>query len=300
MSIKNSATLSSDNANNITGQTAPESITPTIVGNEMQDFIDSFYNRVDDTLTPSPINMTKAQLVTAIGATALVDKQYITITDRSDGFPLIIQAQGNNTVSPFGIWVNGTPLGVIMAYTGSGDLFTLNVSVDATGIMKLLKPLIIADGSQGAGKVLVSDASGKSSWLPAANYQSSILNPSAITSSSPLMAGLAGAITPTKSGNILIIITGRYTFSDTTGNTLFTLKTGTGAAPTNNSGVAGTTQQTKSYAIPSGTTFESRFTMCYIVNGLTIGNTYWIDLALSATAGGSVNISQTSITAMEQ
>ena len=47
MAIKSAATLKADNASNIGSATAPESITPTILANQIDDEIDSAYNKED-------------------------------------------------------------------------------------------------------------------------------------------------------------------------------------------------------------------------------------------------------------
>lgn len=302
---RNTAALAAESTANIGAQTTPESITPTLNDTVLQDIIASMYNRNDDALVPSPINMTKAQLVTAIGASALIDKQYITITDRADGFPLIIQAQGVNKVSPFGIWIkSGVPIAVIMVYTGSGELFTFSAFYDSSASLNLPNQIVIADSSKGAGKYLQSDANGKGTWasFPAtpvnASYQSGVTAPSGMTGSAALMMGLAGAITPSNTGNVLIMVTGEYGSDDVASVTTLILKTGTGTAPINGAGTTGTSQLTKGLMFPSGAN-RNPFSMVVIAS-LIVGNTYWIDMAIKNTTNGAVNLYSVSISAIEQ
>ncbi len=167
MASKSSAALTTDNNNKLVNQTTPESVTPTTLGGQVQDLIDSSYNRTDDLLLPKPIELTKALLLAAIAGNALFDKQWIKITDRSDGFPLFVCAQGTNTLSPFGIQVKGgIPLAVVMDYINGfdGEIDPFIAIFDENRKLNLSEQIIIADGSEGDGKMLVSDANGGSSW----------------------------------------------------------------------------------------------------------------------------------------
>lgn len=188
MSEQSKAALTTLNNNNVVNQTTPQSITPAILGsNVLQNIIDSMWNRVDDLLTLPPANVTKAALATAIGASSLndrtngfSDKQWLQITDRTDGYPLFVQITGVATISPFGIWVkSGKPLAVIMDYVNGyqGETNPFIAVFDENRQLNIPNKIIIADSSKGAGKLLVSDANGQGTWTDP-DFGSGTFNPS--------------------------------------------------------------------------------------------------------------------------
>jgi hypothetical protein len=107
------------------------------------------------------------------------------------------------------------------------------------------------------------------------------------------MQGLAGAITPVRSGNIAISVC--FTITNTSGNAgdgiAYQLSYGTGTAPSNAATLAGTQIGT------IGTYENSAALTVANVTGLTLRTPYWIDLAaesvatISVTALTAVNIS---------
>lgn len=301
MASKNTADLTTENDNSLINQTLPESITPVILGGITKDIIDSMYNRTDDGLLPAPTEMTKGELAAAITGSELFDKQWIKITDRNDGFPLFVTAQGVDNISPFGIWVkSGKPLAVIMDYVNGieGETLPFYAYTDGTGIFTTATPIKITDGSQGANKVLTSDVNGQSSWKLASSYQSAILNPASMTGAVALMVGLGGAITPGKSGTAVIFISGEYTSDDNVGITEVSLRVGTGSAPTNGNAVTGTIKQTKNLIAASATARQA-FSFNYS-GALTPGTAYWVDLSTKNAASGAVRLFNVSISISEQ
>ena len=104
MSAKSKGDLTQEISDLISSMTAPESISPTSVATLAQDIVDSMIDNVDDPLILSPISKTKLELATLIGANGLNDGQYVTITDRADGFPLIVRCIGSNGIAPTAFW----------------------------------------------------------------------------------------------------------------------------------------------------------------------------------------------------
>lgn len=128
--------------------------------------------------------------------------------------------------------------------------------------------------------------------------QSTPSNPTGTTSATQVMMGLAGSITPTSSGKVLIIISGGT--QNTGGGTLNTIQIryGTGTAPSNGAAAAGTTAGSAVQCAPSNGGSPEGFTCNAIVTGLTPSTAYWIDLGL-ATAGGTASVKTISISAAE-
>lgn len=311
MSEKSNADLTTEISATITSQTTPESITPTTDGAMQKDIVDSMWNKVDDLLILPPANITKAALAALIGAGALnnrtngySDKQWLTITDRNDGFPLVVQIQGSDNISPIGWWiVSGKPLLVCMDYVNGmeGETLDFKYYVDDTGMFVTVKPLKIFDGDQGVGKVLVSDANGVTSWQISKNVNGSVENPAGMSGAVMLLMGLNTVITPGKSGNVLINISGEYTSSDTSGDTRINLYTGTGSAPSNGTSIVGPALTIRKQLLlrsPSAT-LRSSFAISIIVP-LTVGVAQWIDIGLSNAATGAVQVYNISLTAFEQ
>ena len=163
-----------------------------------------------------------------------------------------------------------------------------------------------------AGQTLVfwSPVAGKWFMLNRADpatAQSQPANPTAPASTAAYaMQGLAGAITPTKSGKVLLIISGYFTSSVTTAGDgiLAQLSYGTGAAPANAAAVTGTqVGAVLEYMNPAtvvAADVASPFSIQAVVTGLTLGTPYWLDLAAKAVANAShVGIANPSVTAVE-
>jgi hypothetical protein len=116
------------------------------------------------------------------------------------------------------------------------------------------------------------------------------------------MQGLAGSITPVRTGRILIIVSGDFINSSATINTgiKIQLSFGTGTAPANAATLTGTqVGSVLEYVNPVGTFTAADiffpFTVNAVVTGLTLGAAVWVDLAAEAvtsnSTGGLQNVS---------
>lgn len=306
MSAKSNADLTTENNSVVVTVTTPESITPATLGALLQDMIDSFYNYEDDDLMRYPVDITKVQLAALIAGNTVIDKQWYRITDRADGFPLHVQGLSTNYIAPAGIWINaGVPLPVVMDYVAGdeGETNPFLAYTDADGSLKVNYPLIISDGSQGADYVLVSDANGKTKWQPIKQSQSALLNPASMTGAVPAMMGLAGSISPMKTGKVLVVISGEYTSDTTAVDTILGLRMGTGAAPGNGDAATGTAMQTNT-RIASSAVARIPFSINCVVSIApgtpAIPIPYWIDLCILNNAASTVQLFGVSISAIEQ
>lgn len=137
--------------------------------------------------------------------------------------------------------------------------------------------------------------------------QSSPADPTAPASTSVYkMQGLAGAITPRETGNILILITGTIKSTAVTAGDGINLQAsyGTGTAPANAATLAGTqVGQVVSYMNPTTVTAADvavPFTVAAVVTGLVRGTAYWVDLAAESIATVStVKLSKVSVSVVE-
>lgn len=101
------------------------------------------------------------------------------------------------------------------------------------------------------------------------------------------MMGLAGTITPTGSGRVLLIISGMALNSGIAGITGAQICYGTGAAPANAAAVTGTAVGKIKHLVASTAAGKQGFTCVGIVTGLVVGTAYWIDLAVEASANNA-------------
>jgi hypothetical protein len=113
--------------------------------------------------------------------------------------------------------------------------------------------------------------------------------------------GAGGAsITPSGSGKVLIIISGLVGNNTVSDGTLLQVSYGTGGAPTFGTAATGTAVGTQVYFTePAGGVITVPFSTSVIVTGLAVGTTYWIDLQMTATGGGSASVGYYCVSAME-
>jgi hypothetical protein len=93
-------------------------------------------------------------------------------------------------------------------------------------------------------------------------------------------------ITPNSSGKCFILIAGVAQNSTSAGNeTDVTGYYGTGAAPAAGAAITGTQFSITQHLVQSATSDQVGFTVFTILTGLTLGTTYWMDLAVAAPTG---------------
>ncbi len=137
------------------------------------------------------------------------------------------------------------------------------------------------------------------SYGGAATQTNVAANPGGTTSTTMVMMGLAGAITPVSSTRIYFQISGDVTQSTTADGAKWQLSYGTGAAPANAAALTGT----QVGANPTMTFLTGVLTVPFciqaVVTGLTPLTAYWLDLALAAVTGGTASVSNVSVSAFE-
>ena len=115
-----------------------------------------------------------------------------------------------------------------------------------------------------------------------------------------VMMALGSAITPTKTGNVLIVINGYMNNSVVADQCTVGIRYGTGTAPINGAAATGTAlglavnlgQPTAGYNFP--------FSVTGIATGLTVATAYWVDAVLFHTTGGTCTIAGVTTTMVEQ
>src|SRR6266851_3706818 len=122
--------------------------------------------------------------------------------------------------------------------------------------------------------------------------QTNVAAPAGTTSTTGLMMGLAGAITPAHSGNVLLIVSGTLTNGTTSDGASLQIRYGTGTAPTG-------TAVGNNIADNNPVTSKIPFSVQAVVTGLTVGTAYWVDVGLAAVTGGTASLATVSVSALE-
>lgn len=321
MAAKSNAQLTADIISVITGQTTPESITPITHGALEKDIVDSFYNNVDTPLNrtqtfadatarglavPDFIGQNGTQLDTNTSyiSSGLVAGNWRLLANTQTQSDTYAVAGGTDTytitLSPaLTTYAAGNSFNVLFTNANS-SASSLNVnSLGAKGIKKYGNVDLVAGDIQ-AGSLFNLTYDGTNFQLTGsmmASSQTEVAAPAGVTTSDK-MFGLAGTITPVKSGKFLIMYSAEYTSDTTASDTTFTLRTGTGSAPANGAASAGTARQIINRRA-SSTTLRIPISSSTIVSPLTPGTAYWIDISAHNGAAGTVTLFNVVITTIE-
>jgi hypothetical protein len=132
-------------------------------------------------------------------------------------------------------------------------------------------------------------------------YQATPSNPSGSNSGLAVMMGLAGSIKPKRGRIIFIMISGNVHNSTGADGAKMFIGYGTGVAPVNGGAVSGTAVGS-TLVMTNATAANNKipFSIHGVVTGLTVGTTYWIDLALGTITGGTAFATNISISVFER
>lgn len=132
-----------------------------------------------------------------------------------------------------------------------------------------------------------------------ASAQSSPSDPTGTTNTGGKMMGLAGTVTPSATGNVLLLLAGDLT-NDTSGDgAKVQLRYGTGAAPANGDALTGTTAGGLVQFIAAANNQRAPVGLHARISGLAVGVAVWLDVSLAAITGGTAALSNVSLTAQE-
>ena len=163
----------------------------------------------------------------------------------------------------------------------------------------------LGDGTSGVYLYNLQNVLGLASSAPSTNNYarstSSPSNPTGTASTTGVMMGLAGTITPNITGNAQITVNGTiFNATAIADGAKIQIRVGTGTAPANAAALTGSTCGTMPQYVASTTAGKVPFsTTCY-VSGLTPGIAEWIDVGLVAITGGTATITDVNIVAAEQ
>lgn len=256
----------------------------------------------------------------SLAATAQIRQTTLYIDDGNGNFSLLTGARGgghyyfpvgggtvltsssNDTITS-GLWL-GSSIGVQYGGTGLG-------SYNTGDILYASSPTTLQALPIGASNDVLTVVGGVPAWQPAssggngvsgtyADVESSAVSPSAINTSTPVLAGANITITPSATGKVLVTITGSISGAAST-SAYVQIYYGTGNPPDHDAGVP-----SGSHAVGSietvGNSSTAPFSCTAVVTGLAVGTSYWLDAGYYGSNSGNghaVSISGVTISAVE-
>lgn len=204
----------------------------------------------------------------------------------------------------FTLLVGGALTG-LSGLTAGGVYFLSNVTAGALTATEpsivgaVSKPLLVADSTTSGyfynfrGSVISNVAAAAPATL-----QTATLTPTGTTSTTAVMCGMAGLITPVRSGKIHVTISGYLYTSAVATSITVGIKYGGGAAPANGAANVGAGVGSFTVLSEASATYRYPFSLSGVITGLTIGTQIWLDLfqQVNGTTTGNVVCS---ITAFE-
>jgi hypothetical protein len=120
---------------------------------------------------------------------------------------------------------------------------------------------------------------------------STAYSPAGTTSTTLVMAGYGQTFTPSKTGRVLIILLANVNNNTAGDGVQAVLSYGSGTPPAANSALTGTQVGGTAKETSAAASASNEVALAAVVSGLTVGTTYWLDVAYSAITGGTATIS---------
>jgi hypothetical protein len=151
-----------------------------------------------------------------------------------------------------------------------------------------------------SGNLWASSGSAVLSVTPA-SFQGSAASPTGTAATSGVMMGIAGTITPSFSGRILITVSGSLENSSASGGAVAKIRYGTGTKPANAAALTGTAVGGQAILEAAALAASKRIpaSLTAVVTGLAVGTPVWLDSELDALSTGTASWSNVAISAEE-
>lgn len=131
-----------------------------------------------------------------------------------------------------------------------------------------------------------------------AAVQSLPADPTATTSTTLVMAGLNGAITPTRTGRLLITLSGDMQNSTSGDGVKVQLAVGSGLAPVNGAALTGTAVGSTPTFLAAAAAQRVPFSVTGLVT-VPVGAGCWVDVSVAAVTGGTAALKNLCLTVVE-
>jgi len=115
-----------------------------------------------------------------------------------------------------------------------------------------------------------------------ASSMTSVSAPGATTSATPVMMGLAGSITPTNTGTVMVTIYGSVQNTAVGGQCVFRIRHGTGTAPVNGAALTGTAIGSTMTITMDSSFAPHPFAITGVISGLTLSAARWLDASFGS------------------
>ena len=191
---------------------------------------------------------------------------------------------------------------------GGVPYFSTTNALTSSGLLTNHAP-VVGGGSGGApdtiaagttGQVLYGVTGSNPSFATPASNMTTPGDPSPTGSLVGVMMGLAGGITPTSTGRIMMLISGDVSNDTSSDGASVQCAFGTGAAPVNGAAASGTNVGNPVKLVNGATPTVKIPTLCQgIVTGLTPNIALWLDVNLAAISGGTATLADVTISAHE-
>ncbi len=115
-----------------------------------------------------------------------------------------------------------------------------------------------------------------------ASSMTSVSAPGATSSATLVMMGLAGSITPTNTGTVLVTIFGSMQNTAVGGQCAIRLRHGSGSAPANGAALTGTVVGSPQTLTMDSSATPHPFSLTVVISGLALSTARWLDASFGA------------------
>lgn len=178
--------------------------------------------------------------------------------------------------------------GLYSVVTTKGDLFSYSTAATRLGV-----------GTAGQDLTPNTAEATGLKWVSPVFVNTNPVDPSTTSSTTGVMMGLAVAFTPTKSGKILMIVSGDVDNATNNRGSTFQMRYGTGTAPINGAALTGTTAGGLKNFFQNNASVRVPFSLNSAPT-LTVGTTYWLDISLASVTGGTSRVRNLTVSIIEQ
>jgi hypothetical protein len=172
--------------------------------------------------------------------------------------------------------------------TTKGDLFSYSTTATRLGV-----------GTAGQDLTPNTAEATGLKWVSTVFVNTNPADPSTTSSTTGVMMGLAVAFTPTKSGKVLMIVSGDVDNATINRGSTFQIRYGTGSAPANGAALTGTTAGGLKNFFQNNASVRVPFSLNSAPT-LTVGTTYWLDISLASVTSGTSRVRNLTVSIIEQ
>jgi hypothetical protein len=215
----------------------------------------------------------------------------------------MVQSTGTNWVASGPTWpTSALSAGRVVRSDGTNFASTILNFSDLTGQATVAQGGLNTSTAPTAGQQIRASSATAYGPVTTTFAFSTPVNIAALaTTSTSIMGGLAGSITPKYSGTVYVVLCFRGSTGTAGAYCYAQLRYSTGTAPIKGATLIGTPVGNASYSQTVGSSVNSSTGMsCQaIITGLTVNTAYWIDIAIGSSASVNTSLSDFSLAIIE-